>query len=97
MFELADAFAILPGGLGTVEEAMEIVTWRQLGLHDKPVFLIDVANYWAPLAALFDHVIAQGFARKDARGLFRLLPRVEDFLPALAEAPPAAPARPELL
>ena len=97
MFELADAFAILPGGLGTVEEAMEIITWRQLGLHDKPVFLIDVANYWAPLAALFDHVIAQGFARKDARALFRLLPRVEDFLPALAEAPPSAPARPELL
>ena len=97
MFELADAFAILPGGLGTVEEAMEIITWRQLGLHDKPVFLIDVANYWAPLAALFDHVIAQGFARNETRALFRLLPRVEDFLPALAAAPPAGPAKPELL
>jgi uncharacterized protein (TIGR00730 family) len=97
MFELADAFAILPGGLGTIEEAMEMITWRQLGLHDKPIFLIDVADYWAPFAALFDHGIAQDFARKDARALFRLLPRVEDLLPALAEAPPPAPAKPKLL
>ncbi len=97
MFELADAFAILPGGLGTIEETMEIITWRQLGLHDKPIFLIDAANYWAPLVALFDHVIAQGFARKEARDLFRLLPRIEDLTPALAEAPAPAPAKPELL
>ena len=97
MFELADAFAILPGGLGTIEEAMEIITWRQLGLHDKPIFLIDAANYWAPLVALFDHVIAQGFARKEARDLFRLLPRAEDLPAALAEAPAPAPAKPELL
>jgi len=97
MFELADAFAILPGGLGTIEEAMEIITWRQLGLHDKPVFLVDTAHYWAPLVALFDHVIARGFARKDARDLFRLLPRIEDLPAALAEAPPSAPAKPELL
>jgi len=97
MFELADAFAILPGGLGTIEEAMEIITWRQLGLHDKPIFLIDAAHYWAPLVALFDHVIAQGFARKESRALFRLLPRIEDLPAALAEAPSPAPAKPELL
>lgn len=97
MFELADAFAILPGGLGTIEETMEIITWRQLGLHDKPILLIDAANYWAPLVALFDHVIAQGFARKEARALFRLLPRIEDLPAALAEAPAPAPAKPELL
>jgi len=97
MFELADAFAVLPGGLGTIEEAMEIITWRQLGLHDKPIFLIDEAHFWAPLVALFDHVIAQGFARKEARDLFRLLPRVEDLLPALAEEHSPAPAKPELL
>lgn len=76
---------------------MEIITWRQLGLHDKPIFLIDAANYWAPLVALFDHVIAQGFARKEARDLFRLLPRAEDLPAALAEAPAPAPAKPELL
>lgn len=97
MFELADAFAVLPGGLGTIEEAMEIITWRQLGLHDKPIFLIDEAHFWAPLVALFDHVIAQGFARQETRDLFRLLPRVEDLLPALAEVPLPAPAKPELL
>jgi uncharacterized protein (TIGR00730 family) len=97
MFELADAFAVLPGGLGTIEEAMEMITWRQLELHDKPIFLIDVAGYWAPLVAVFEHAIAQGFAREDARALFRLLPLVEDLLPALAEAAPAAPAKPKLL
>jgi uncharacterized protein (TIGR00730 family) len=97
MFDLSDAFAILPGGLGTIEEAMEMITWRQLGLHDKPIFLIDVADYWAPLAALFDHVIAQGFARKDSRDLFRLLPRIEDLLPALAETHSPAPAKSKLL
>jgi uncharacterized protein (TIGR00730 family) len=90
MFELSDAFAILPGGLGTIEEAMEMITWRQLGLHDKPIFLIDTADYWAPLVSLFDHVIAQGFAGKGSRALFRLLPGVEDLLPALAGVKPAA-------
>jgi uncharacterized protein (TIGR00730 family) len=97
MFELADAFAILPGGLGTIEEAMEMITWRQLGLHDKPVFLIDVAGYWAPLADLFDHVIARGFARADSRALFRVLKRVEDLPLALESSPPSHLAKPELL
>ena len=97
MFELADAFAILPGGLGTIEEAMEMITWRQLGLHDKPIFLIDVAGYWTPLVALFDHVIARGFARPDSRELFRVLKRVEDLPLALETSPPSHLAKPELL
>jgi uncharacterized protein (TIGR00730 family) len=97
MFELADAFAILPGGLGTIEEVMEMITWRQLGLHDKPIFLIDAAGYWAPLVALFDHVIARGFARPDSRDLFRVLKRVEDVPLALAASPPSHLAKPELL
>lgn len=97
MFELADAFAILPGGFGTIEEAMEMITWRQLGLHDKPIFLIDAAGYWAPLIMLFDHVIARGFARPDSRDLFRVLKRVEDVPLALAASPPSHLAKPELL
>jgi uncharacterized protein (TIGR00730 family) len=97
MFELADAFAILPGGFGTIEEAMEMITWRQLGLHDKPIFLIDAAGYWAPLITLFDHVIARGFARPDSRDLFRVLKRVEDVPLALAASPPSHLAKPELL
>ncbi|HXY99762.1 MAG TPA: TIGR00730 family Rossman fold protein [Stellaceae bacterium] len=87
MFDLADGFAILPGGLGTLDETIEIVTWRQLGLHDKPVVLVDVAGYWAPLAALIEHTIAHGFAPPAARGYFRILTHVEDVLPTFAALP----------
>lgn len=63
MAEQSDAFAVLPGGVGTLDETFEIMTWRQLGLHDKPVYLVDVGGYWRPLLALFDHVVASGFSR----------------------------------
>lgn len=87
MFELADAFAILPGGFGTLEEAFECITWRQLGLHDKPIFLIDVQDYWLPLLRLFDHVIDSGFAPRGSRSLYQVLPRVEDLPGAVLKAP----------
>ena len=61
MAERADAFAVLPGGIGTLDELFEILTWRQLGLHDKPIFVVDVAGYWRPLRDLLDHLAAQGF------------------------------------
>ncbi|MDE2227946.1 MAG: TIGR00730 family Rossman fold protein [Alphaproteobacteria bacterium] len=94
MFELADAFAILPGGFGTLEEALECITWRQLGLHDKPIFLIDVQDYWVPLLRLFEHVIDSGFAPLSTRTLFQVLPRVEELPAALAAAPqPTTPAK----
>jgi len=87
MFEMADAFAILPGGFGTLEEALECITWRQLGLHDKPIFLIDVQEYWVPLLHLFEHVIDSGFAPRGARDLYQVLPRIEDLLDAVLKAP----------
>ncbi len=89
MFELADAFVVLPGGLGTLDETFEIVTWKQLGLHDKPVVLVDVAEYWMPLIELVEHVVASGFAPRGSLGLYRVVPRVEDVLGALAAAPQA--------
>jgi uncharacterized protein (TIGR00730 family) len=89
MFELADAFVVLPGGLGTLDETFEIVTWKQLGLHDKPVVLVDVARYWMPLIELVEHVVASGFAPRSSLGLYRVVPRVEDVLGALAAAPQA--------
>ncbi len=70
MFELADAFVALPGGLGTLDEVVEIITWRQLGLHDKPILLCDVANSAAPLLALLEAAITCGFAQAEARDLF---------------------------
>jgi len=64
MAELADAFVALPGGFGTLDELMEQLTWSQLGLHDKPVGLLDVAGYWRPLVELARHATAEGFVRE---------------------------------
>lgn len=85
MFELADGFAILPGGLGTLDEAIEIITWQQLGLHDKPVAVLSVEGYWSSLETLVEQVIAQGFADPAVRGLFTLTSDVESLLTSLEE------------
>jgi uncharacterized protein (TIGR00730 family) len=77
MAERADAFAVLPGGVGTLDETVEILSWRQLGLHDKPVYIIDIAGYWSPLTVLFDHIVASGFAAP-------LVPRLVSFVPDVA-------------
>ena len=90
MFERADAFVALPGGPGTLDETMEIITWRQLGLHGKPVVIVDDGGYWQPLIALLDHGINQGFARERLRGLFMVVDQAEDVLPALARHGPSA-------
>jgi len=87
MFELSDAFAILPGGLGTLDEAFECLTWRQLGLHDEPILLVDVDGYWAPLLELVDHLVGSGFATSKARALFQVVPDPESLLAALRAAP----------
>ncbi len=67
MFELADAFAILPGGLGTLDETFEMLTWKQLKLHDKPIILVDHKGYWQPFLKLVDHMIEQGFVEPEAK------------------------------
>jgi uncharacterized protein (TIGR00730 family) len=96
MFEISDAFAILPGGLGTLDEAFEIITWRQLGLHDKPILLIDSAGYWRPFRALMEHVIAGGFARPWTADLVTVVEDVAGIPAALAAAPaPGLPQRPD--
>jgi uncharacterized protein (TIGR00730 family) len=86
MFEMSDAFAVLPGGLGTLDETFEIITWKQLALHDRPIIILDEAGYWQPLLQLIDHIIETGFARPTTRGLFRTVPSVKALLAALAES-----------
>ncbi|MEA2248963.1 MAG: hypothetical protein QOH46_3492 [Solirubrobacteraceae bacterium] len=88
MAELADAFIALPGGIGTFEELFEIFTWAQLGLHRKPLGLLDVAGYYQPLAAMLDHAVSAGFLRPQTRAMLMaadtldtLLDRFEDWLP----------------
>jgi uncharacterized protein (TIGR00730 family) len=87
MAEKADAFAILPGGIGTLDEFFEIVSWKQLSLHDKPILLVDIGDYWAPLRALLDHIVVNGFARPQIQGLLRVLPSVSALMAALSEEP----------
>lgn len=69
MADLSDAFAALPGGFGTLEELCEVLTWSQLGLHAKPVGLLNVAGYFDPLLALFDHAVEERFVRPAHRSL----------------------------
>ncbi len=87
MFEMADGFVVLPGGLGTLDETFEIVTWKQLRLHDAPIVVLDVAGYWAPLKSLIDAVIAGGFAHPAVGELFTVVASADQVFPALASAP----------
>lgn len=95
MFELSDAFAILPGGFGTLDETFEMITWRQLGLHDKPILLVNLDGYWDPLLRLIDHVIAEGFAHPDSRRLYTVVNGIEGVIATMRRLPqPALPDAP---
>src|SRR3546814_12900708 len=87
MAELSDAFCALPGGLGTLDETFEIITWRQLKLHDKPVILVNLDGYWDPLLRLVEHQTAAGYLRGGSSGLFPVVERVDQVLEAAAKAP----------
>ncbi|HYI62557.1 MAG TPA: TIGR00730 family Rossman fold protein [Acidimicrobiales bacterium] len=84
MAELSDAFLALPGGLGTFEEVFESMTWTQLGVHDKPVGLVDVAGFWAPAVALLDGAVAAGFLTAESRASIVTAPDVGAALDAFA-------------
>jgi hypothetical protein len=78
MAELADAFLVLPGGYGTLEELLEVVTWAQLGLHAKPCILINTASYWDGLLAFLDTAVAAGFLQAKNRELLRVAANAEE-------------------
>ena len=86
MFMNADAVVCLPGGAGSLDEFFEVLTWRQIGLHAKPILLLDVAGYWQPLLALLSHVVAEGFADASVLGFVTMAPDVEALERALREA-----------
>jgi uncharacterized protein (TIGR00730 family) len=83
MFERADAFVALPGGIGTLEELVEQLTWAQLGRHRKPILLANIAGFWDPLCELLDHMNALGFLHSTSRLNYLIADTVEDILPAL--------------
>ena len=90
MFDLSDSFLALPGGIGTLDETIEVLTWKQLGFHDKPIAILDLGGYWAPLLGLIDTVIARGFAPVSTAKLYHVAPTVEAAFAALARAPTPA-------
>lgn len=81
MFDLSDAFIVLPGGLGTLEEVFEMITWRQLGRHEKPIVLVSTNDYWAPFQDLVDRVVDSDFAHGNVETYFSI---VDDPAGALA-------------
>jgi uncharacterized protein (TIGR00730 family) len=86
MFERSDAFVALPGGVGTLEELVEILTWQQLGRHTKPVLLANVDGFWEPLLALLAHMRSAEFIRPNLEIDILKAERVEDILPRLRTA-----------
>lgn len=86
MFERADAFVALPGGIGTLEELVEQMTWAQLGRHDKPILILDIAGFWRPLLTLLAHMRQAGFIRPGAEIRYLVAERVEEVLPMLTAA-----------
>jgi len=88
MAELSDAFVALPGGIGTLEELFAVYTWAQLGIHAKPIGLLDVAGFYAPLAGFLDHVVERGFLRPDTRDALAVDDDLDALLAALEGAAP---------
>ena len=91
MFELADAFVALPGGVGTLEELVEQITWVQLGRHRKPVLIANIENFWEPLRALLEHMRQLEFIRGDLSFDLLVADTVDDILPMLRAAVEAVP------
>jgi uncharacterized protein (TIGR00730 family) len=96
MFERSDAFVALPGGIGTLEELVEIMTWAQLDRHRKPILILNIGGFWDPLMGLFSHMADKGFLHKAFLGNHEDLPvrivnRVEDVVPTIRAALAAVP------
>lgn len=87
MFENSDAFVILPGGFGTLDEAFEMITWKQVGIHTKPIIFLNINNYWRPLFDHFvDHMADSGFVRRGDKSLYTIIDSVEELLSTLQQS-----------
>jgi uncharacterized protein (TIGR00730 family) len=91
MIARSDAFVVLPGGFGTLDELLEVVTLRQLGYHDKPIVIVNLGGYWDPFLALVERVIDEGFAAPTVRRLYTVVDEVDDVLAELGVEPEAPP------
>src|SRR5260221_3362281 len=87
MFERSDGFVVLPGGLGTLEEFFEVLSWRTMGLHDKPIIILDLGGYWQPLAALLRSCVEGGFADRAHLDVVVFIEDIDQLVPTLAAMP----------
>jgi uncharacterized protein (TIGR00730 family) len=87
MFDFGDAFVAFPGGFGTLEEILEMVTWKQLGIHGKPVVIVNIGGYFDPLLQQFENAIRSGYARPEHRILFGIAENTKALLTFLEGAP----------
>tara|TARA_R110002012_G_scaffold34374_1_gene99417 strand:- start:5890 stop:6441 length:552 start_codon:yes stop_codon:yes gene_type:complete len=85
MFMNCDAVVVMPGGAGSLDELFEVLTWRQLGLHEKPIILLNTNGYWDPLVQLLEHVVARGFADATLLGYYAVVPDADATLAILRE------------
>lgn len=88
MVEKADAFIALPGGFGTLDELFEVLTWKQLGLHNKPILIFNIGGFWDPLVSLINSVIETNFAPKNNHLIFKTVTSVDEMFTALFAPPP---------
>ena len=83
MFDLADGIIVLPGGVGTLEETLEVITWKQLGMHKKPIIIVNTLDYWQKLDALIQNTINSGFAGEQTKNLYKIVDKPEEVVPEL--------------
>ncbi len=87
MFERSDGFIVMPGGLGTLDETFEIMTWKQLRLHDKPIIVLDCKDYWQPFEALVEATIEGGFAHEGVKDLYQMVKSADEVFASFEDIP----------
>lgn len=87
MFDLSDGIVVLPGGFGTLDETLEVLTWKQIGLHAKPIVILNFEEYWSSLKSLLGHIIDHRFAMATDGDLFRFVDNMEDVIPLMRSLP----------
>lgn len=87
MVDRSEAFVILPGGIGTLDEFFELITWKQLGLHDKPIVIVNVNGYWTKLIEAVENIANEGFMRQEDLKMYHVVDKVEDVVETLKNAP----------
>lgn len=85
MYMNSDAIVLMPGGAGSMDEFFEVLTWAQLGRHEKPIIVVNLNGYWDPLVALLDHIVANGFADRSVKDLYCVVETVDEALSVVAD------------